>query len=71
MICSSLNRLRFTASYYSPSPLRIIDDIGLTTHAPDMASFAYWRQVNQKGQNSMCPCWSGEKGKTLPLPVAR
>jgi hypothetical protein len=43
--------------------LRIIDDIGLTTHAPGMASFRYWRQISQKGQNSMCPCRSGRKVK--------
>jgi hypothetical protein len=30
--------------------LRIIDDLALTTHAPGMASFTYWRQISQRAR---------------------
>jgi hypothetical protein len=43
--------------------LRIIDDIALTTGAPTMASFSYWRMVSQKSRNASCPCRSGKKAK--------
>jgi hypothetical protein len=43
--------------------LKIIDDVALTTGAPRMASFSYWRKLTQKGQNSLCPCRSGRKVK--------
>ena len=43
--------------------LKIIDDVALTTNAPQMASFGYWRMLAQKGQNSLCPCRSGRKVK--------
>jgi hypothetical protein len=43
--------------------LKIIDDVALTTGAPQMASFSYWRNLAQKGQNSLCPCRSGRKVK--------
>jgi hypothetical protein len=39
--------------------LRVIDDVALTTGAPDIASFTYWRNIRQKGRNSSCPCRSG------------
>ena len=43
--------------------LRIIDDVALTTGAPTMASFSYWRMVSQKSRNALCPCRSGRKVK--------
>ena len=42
--------------------LKVIDDIGLTTKAPVMASFDYWRNLTAKG-NAICPCRSGRKAK--------
>jgi SEC-C motif len=46
--------------------LRIVDDIALTTGAPTMASFKYWRMVSQKSRNAPCPCRSGKKAKNCP-----
>jgi len=43
--------------------LKIIDDIGLTTKAPKMANFDYWRNVVQKSGSALCPCRSGRKAK--------
>jgi hypothetical protein len=39
--------------------LRIIDDMGLTTGAPKMASFKYWRQLQVATKRQGCPCRSG------------
>jgi hypothetical protein len=44
--------------------LRIVDDVALTTEAPTMASFRYWRMVTQKSRNVPCPCRSGKKAKS-------
>jgi hypothetical protein len=46
--------------------LRIVDDVALTTEAPTMASFRYWRMVTQKSRNVPCPCRSGKKTKNCP-----
>lgn len=46
--------------------LRVIDDIGLTTGAPRLATFSYWRSVSQGDRNERCPCWSGRKVKHCP-----
>jgi hypothetical protein len=43
--------------------LQIIDDVALTTGAPTMANFKYWRMVSQKSRNALCPCRSGRKAK--------
>jgi hypothetical protein len=43
--------------------LRIVDDVALTTGAPAMASFTYWRMVSQEARNALCPCRSGRKAK--------
>ena len=43
--------------------LKIIDDVALTSGAPQMASFSYWRKLAQKGRNSLCPCRSGRQVK--------
>jgi hypothetical protein len=43
--------------------LRIVDDVALTTGAPTMASFSYWRMVSQKSRDAPCPCRSGKKAK--------
>ena len=43
--------------------LRLIDDIGLTTKAPAMASFDHWQKVIGKQGNAICPCCSGRKAK--------
>jgi hypothetical protein len=39
--------------------LRIIDDIGLTTGAPKMATFNYWRRLQVTTRKQLCPCRSG------------
>jgi hypothetical protein len=49
--------------------LRIVDDIGLTTKAPKMASFSYWRNLTQGHRKTSCPCRSGKAGKTLFPPL--
>jgi hypothetical protein len=46
--------------------LRIVDDVALTTGAPTMASFSYWRMISQKSRNAPCPCRSGKKAKNCP-----
>jgi SEC-C motif len=43
--------------------LKLVDDIGLTTKAPMMASFDYWRKLARGRGNAMCPCRSGRKAK--------
>jgi SEC-C motif len=43
--------------------LKLVDDIGLTTSAPFMASFPYWRNVSRQSGNALCPCRSGKKAK--------
>jgi SEC-C motif len=43
--------------------LRIVDDVALTTGAPAMASFSYWRMISQRSRNAPCPCRSGKKAK--------
>lgn len=43
--------------------LRVIDDLGLTTQAPELAGFDYWRRVTEPGRNDPCPCRSGNKAK--------
>ena len=43
--------------------LKIIDDIGLTTKAPTMASFDYWRNIAQKKGDALCPCRSGRTAR--------
>ena len=43
--------------------LRIVDDIGLTTKAPTMANFDYWRNITAAQGNALCPCRSGKKTK--------
>jgi hypothetical protein len=43
--------------------LKVIDDIGLTTKAPKMASFDYWRNLVPKHGSARCPCRSGRKAK--------
>ena len=55
--------------------LKIIDDIGLTTKAPTMANFDYWRNLVQKQGNALCPVARGGRlsiafiaGRTLHRP---
>jgi len=43
--------------------LRVVDDIALTTGAPKMASFEYWRKISQRSRSGICPCRSGRKAK--------
>lgn len=43
--------------------LRIIDDIALTTKAPRMASFDYWRKVTVTTRKQLCPCRSGRRAE--------
>jgi hypothetical protein len=55
--------------------LKLIDDIALTTKAPSMASFGYWRNLSPARGNVSCPCRSGRKAKhclhrwTDPVPI--
>jgi hypothetical protein len=55
--------------------LKLIDDIVLTTKAPSMASFGYWRNLSRAHGNVSCPCRSGRKAKhclhrwTDPVPT--
>jgi hypothetical protein len=39
--------------------LCIIDDLGLTTGAAKLATFAYWRQLQVATRKQRCPCRSG------------
>lgn len=43
--------------------LRFIDDLGLTTGAPRLAIFDYWRALAPADRNDACPCRSGKKAK--------
>jgi hypothetical protein len=43
--------------------LKVVDDIGLTTKAPKMASFSYWRNLGKAHGRASCPCRSGLKSK--------
>jgi hypothetical protein len=43
--------------------LRLVDDVGLTTEAPSMASFDYWRNVVSQRGSASCPCRSGRNAK--------
>jgi hypothetical protein len=43
--------------------LKVVDDIGLTTNAPKMASFSYWRNLRRAHGGASCPCRSGLKSK--------
>jgi len=43
--------------------LSVVDDTGLTTTAPTMASFDYWRNLAQEHGNAAYPCRSGRKAK--------
>ena len=46
--------------------VRILDDIGLTTQAPQLAAIDYWRRLTAGGRNDRCPCRSGRKVKACP-----
>lgn len=39
--------------------IRVIDDFGLTTGAPKIATFEYWRKLEVKTRKQLCPCRSG------------
>ena len=39
--------------------LHVIDDFGLTTGAPKMATFNYWRRLQVTTRKQLCPCRSG------------
>jgi hypothetical protein len=43
--------------------LKVVDDIGLTTGAPQVAAFPYWRALRPAPRNEDCPCRSGMKAK--------
>jgi len=42
----------------------LVDDIALTTNAPRLARFSYWRQLRPTERNDLCPCRSGQKTKS-------
>jgi hypothetical protein len=46
--------------------LRVVDDIGLTTGAAQIATYSYWRSFSQGDRNERCPCRSGRKVKHCP-----
>lgn len=43
--------------------LRVVDDVGLTTGAAELADFDYWRAIKPAARNEPCPCRSGQKAK--------
>jgi SEC-C motif-containing protein len=43
--------------------LHVVDDLGLTTRAPTVATFPYWRALRTTNRNDPCPCRSGRKVK--------
>jgi hypothetical protein len=43
--------------------VRLLDDIGLTTKAPQLAATDYWRRLVAGARNDRCPCRSGRKVK--------
>jgi len=43
--------------------LRVVDDVGLTTRAPELARDKYWRNIRRPGLYELCPCRSGHKVK--------
>lgn len=45
--------------------LRLIDDIGLTTGAPGLAEFTYWRALTPGARNEPCRCRSGGEDQEL------
>ena len=44
--------------------LVLVDDVGLTTSAPSMATFPYWRSLTPSERNAPCPCRSGKRSKS-------
>jgi hypothetical protein len=40
--------------------LRIVDDFGLTTAAPNLTKYTYWRGFQPVARNSQCPCGCGK-----------
>lgn len=57
--CAALDVLTTTLA----AALAMIDDIGLTTGAPAMADFPYWRNLSPTARNESCACGSGKKTK--------
>jgi hypothetical protein len=43
--------------------LALVDDVGLTTGAPSMAIYPYWRNLAPSDRNQACSCGSGKKWK--------
>jgi len=43
--------------------LRLIDDLGLTTRAPHLATFDYWQKLSIATPRQLCPCRSGHRAK--------
>jgi hypothetical protein len=55
----ALTTLRVTLD----AALRVIDDVGLTTRAPEVSAQGYWRNLERGERNDSCPCRSGRKAK--------
>jgi hypothetical protein len=43
--------------------LSVVDDVALTTRAPELARRPYWRNIRRPGLYQPCPCRSGKKVK--------
>lgn len=43
--------------------LHVVDDVALTTRAPELARRPYWRNIRRPGLYDLCPCRSGKKVK--------
>ena len=59
---ASMTALRVLAVVLDDA-LRIVDDVGLTSGAPALADFHYWRALRPAERNQECPCRSGKKAK--------
>lgn len=42
--------------------LRVLDDVALTTKAPRIATYEYWRNTTVIDAQGHCPCRSGKRG---------
>jgi hypothetical protein len=48
--------LKDTAYVEGENVAKVVDDIGLTTKAPQMASLSYWRNLRKAHGGTSCPC---------------
>jgi hypothetical protein len=65
IVRSAVTAVRVLAKTLDES-LRVVDDIALTTRAPRMAAFSYWRNVDVTTPKQLCPCRSGQLARKCP-----